>query len=141
MSDFFNSDMKLFLDHRVDWARLIRLRRGPDVDAAEELAVYKMMLESADGICADLAEITINAKALSAGRNLLFANIKDPNQRPFKDVPDLAAYMDMSFAKKALSDLEAERKAAAAKPPETPKEAAPEKKPETPAAKPEVVPA
>ena len=27
-----------------------------------------------------VAEITINAKALSAGRNLLFANIKDPNQ-------------------------------------------------------------
>jgi alkylation response protein AidB-like acyl-CoA dehydrogenase len=58
MGDFFNSDMKLFLDHRVDWARLTRLRRGPDVDAAEELAVYKMMLESADEICGDLAEST-----------------------------------------------------------------------------------
>jgi alkylation response protein AidB-like acyl-CoA dehydrogenase len=56
MSDFFNSDMQLFLDGRVDWPRITRLRRGADVDAAEELAVYKMMLESAGQVCADLEE-------------------------------------------------------------------------------------
>jgi len=56
MSDFFNSDMQLFLDGRVDWPRITRLRRGADVNPAEELAVYKMMLASAAEVCADLEE-------------------------------------------------------------------------------------
>ena len=65
---------------------------------------------------AAISEITINAKALSAGRNLLFANIKEADKRPFKDVPDVAAYFEMSYVKKALEDLDLERKANAAKP-------------------------
>jgi ABC-type nitrate/sulfonate/bicarbonate transport system substrate-binding protein len=66
----------------------------------------------------DTAEVTINGKALSAARNLLFANIKDPAKRPFSDVPEIKGYIDSSYAKKALEDLEAEKKVLAAKPPE-----------------------
>jgi ABC-type nitrate/sulfonate/bicarbonate transport system substrate-binding protein len=66
----------------------------------------------------DVAEVAINGKALSAARYLLFAAIKDPNQRPFKELPDLRSYIDTDFAKKALDDLEAEKKAAALKPAE-----------------------
>lgn len=66
----------------------------------------------------DTAEVTINGKALSAARNLLFASIKDPAKRPFGHVPDVKAFIDSSFAKKALEDLEAEKKAVAAKPSE-----------------------
>ncbi len=97
----------------------------------------------------DVAEITINGKALNAARNVLFVRIKEADKRPFKDLPDLKAFIDMSFATKALAALEAEKKAAASKPPaaatppakdgdkprdappataEKPKEAAPEKK-------------
>lgn len=65
---------------------------------------------------AAISEITINAKALSAGRNLLFANIKEADKRPFKDVPDVDAYFEMSYVKKALEALDLERKANAAKP-------------------------
>jgi ABC-type nitrate/sulfonate/bicarbonate transport system substrate-binding protein len=89
----------------------------------------------------DTHEATINGKALSAARNILFAGIKDPNQRPFKDVPDIKAYIDSTYAKKALEDLAAEKKAALEpKPPapkapeaEKPKGEAPAKKEETPA--------
>jgi len=65
----------------------------------------------------DTAEVNINAKALNAGRNLLFARIKDPNQRPFKDVPDVKSIVDSSIAVKVLAELEAEKKAAAEKKP------------------------
>jgi len=103
----------------------------------------------------DTTEVTINGKALSAARNLLFANIKDPAKRPFGQVPDIKSYIDSSFAKKALEDLEAEKKAIAAKPAENgnpspiqeapaakaaegekPREEAPAKKEEKPAASP-----
>jgi hypothetical protein len=84
----------------------------------------------------DIAELTINAKALGAARNILFASIKDPNQRPFKDVPDVKGFIDMTFAKKALEALEAEKKAEG----EKPKGDAPAKKEETPAAPPPAAP-
>jgi len=86
----------------------------------------------------DLAEVIINARALSAARNLLFARIKEADKRPFKTVPPVADFIDMSFAKKAIADLQAEHKAAAAKPvpPADAKPAAPDtdKKAETPPA-------
>lgn len=68
----------------------------------------------------DIAEVTINAKALSAGRNLLFAAIKDPKQRPFAEIPEVGAFIDMTFANKATADLELERKAAETKVPPAP---------------------
>jgi hypothetical protein len=78
----------------------------------------------------DIAEVTINGKALSAARNLLFANIKEPDKRPFGVVPDVKSFVDMSYAKQAMADLEAEKKAA------PPKGEAPAKKEEKPAAPP-----
>jgi hypothetical protein len=51
---FFNADMELFIDHRVDWQRLLRLRRGPDVSASEELDTYKMIMRTAGDACADI---------------------------------------------------------------------------------------
>jgi ABC-type nitrate/sulfonate/bicarbonate transport system substrate-binding protein len=65
----------------------------------------------------DIAEVAINAKALSAARNLLFASIKDPKQRPFSEVPDVKAFVDSSMATKALAELESQRKAAINAPP------------------------
>jgi ABC-type nitrate/sulfonate/bicarbonate transport system substrate-binding protein len=84
----------------------------------------------------DTAEVNINARALSAARNLLFARIKDPEQRPFKTAVAVDDYIEMRFAKQALDDLAAEKKAAAEKPPQSPAEKprgeAPPKKDETP---------
>ena len=73
----------------------------------------------------DIAEVNINAKALSAARNLLFARIKDPEKRPFKTPVAVDDYIEMSFAKKALEDLEAEKKVATTKPPENANSAGP----------------
>jgi ABC-type nitrate/sulfonate/bicarbonate transport system substrate-binding protein len=74
----------------------------------------------------DTAEATINGKALSAARNILFASIKDPAKRPFGAVPDVKGFIDSTFATKALDDLETEKKAIAAKPPENGNPPAPE---------------
>ena len=51
---FFNADMELFVDHRVDWDRLLRFRRGPDVSVSEELDTYKMIMRTAGDVCADI---------------------------------------------------------------------------------------
>jgi len=53
-NDFFNADMEFFIDHRVDWQRLIELRRGPDAAAAEEVETYKMVMQTAGDVCADI---------------------------------------------------------------------------------------
>jgi hypothetical protein len=54
--EFFNPDMELFIDGRVDWARFFRFRRpGEDVDVAEEVATYKMILRTVGEICGDIA--------------------------------------------------------------------------------------
>ena len=39
--EFFHRDMQLFIDHRVDWERYFRLRRGDDVNVADEVETYK----------------------------------------------------------------------------------------------------
>jgi 3-(methylthio)propanoyl-CoA dehydrogenase len=55
--EFFNRDIELFIDGRVDWARLFRFRRpGEDVNPAEEVATYKMILRTAGEICCDIAQ-------------------------------------------------------------------------------------
>jgi alkylation response protein AidB-like acyl-CoA dehydrogenase len=51
---FFNADMQLFIDHRVDWERLLRLRHGRDVSVPDELDTYKMILRTAADVCADI---------------------------------------------------------------------------------------
>src|SRR5262245_1257850 len=53
-TDFFNDDMRLFIDHRVDWARYFQLKRGNDVDPVAEVETYKTILESTGEICADI---------------------------------------------------------------------------------------
>jgi len=52
---FFNADMESFVDRRVDWERLLRLRRGPDVSVSEEVETYKTILRTAGEVCADIA--------------------------------------------------------------------------------------
>ena len=53
-TDFFNDDMRLFIDRRVDWARYFELKRGKDVDPVAEVETYKTILESTGEICADI---------------------------------------------------------------------------------------
>lgn len=84
----------------------------------------------------DSVEAGINGKALGAARNLLFARIKDPNQRPFKDIPEVKDFVDSSFAAKALADLAAEKKAAAEKKPDEKPAAPPPKVGDDPTAAP-----
>jgi hypothetical protein len=103
----------------------------------------------------DIKEVNINARALSAARNLLFARIKDPEKRPFKTPVAVDDFVEMSYAKKAIDDLEAEKKAVAEKPPgngnppapgpksatgETPKEKTPAMKDEKPQPPPSATP-
>jgi len=55
--DFFNPDMEIFIDGRVDWTRLFRFRRpGEKVNVNEEVATYKMILRTVGEICADIAQ-------------------------------------------------------------------------------------
>ena len=53
-TDFFNDDMRLFLDHRVDWARYFRLKRGEGLDVAAEVDTYKTILQTTGDICAEI---------------------------------------------------------------------------------------
>ena len=52
--EFFNSDMQLFLDHRVDWERYVRLRRTDAVNVAEEIETYKTILRTIGEVCEDI---------------------------------------------------------------------------------------
>ena len=52
--EFFHQDMKLFVDHRVDWVRYFRLLRGADVDVAGEIETYRSILSTLGDICADI---------------------------------------------------------------------------------------
>src|SRR5262249_7844123 len=54
--EFFHRDMQLFIDHRFDWARYLRLRRGEHVNVADEVATYKDGLRTTDEICQAIAE-------------------------------------------------------------------------------------
>jgi alkylation response protein AidB-like acyl-CoA dehydrogenase len=53
-SDFFNEDMRLFIDHRVDWEGFFRLHRGDDVDVAAEVDTFRDLLRTTGEICADI---------------------------------------------------------------------------------------
>jgi len=79
----------------------------------------------------DIAEANINAKAMSAARNLLFTRIKDPAKRPFQTAVTVDKHVDMSFAKKALAEIEsaekAEKTTSATKPDDGAKKSSPAK--------------
>ena len=53
--EFFNRDIELFIDHRVDWPRYFRLRREDGVHAADEVATYKAILGTLADICEEIA--------------------------------------------------------------------------------------
>jgi hypothetical protein len=52
--DFFNPDIHLYVDHRVDWPRYFRLRRAESVNPAEEVETYKQVLGTLADICEDI---------------------------------------------------------------------------------------
>ncbi len=52
--DFFNQDMELFIDHRVDWERYFRLYRREETQPAEEIETFKMILRTIGDVCADI---------------------------------------------------------------------------------------
>jgi alkylation response protein AidB-like acyl-CoA dehydrogenase len=52
--EFFNSDMQLFLDHRVDWTRYFHLRRPDAVNVAEEIETYRTILRTVGEVCEDI---------------------------------------------------------------------------------------
>jgi hypothetical protein len=53
-TDFFNDDMRLFIDHRVDWKQYFHLKRGDDVDVAAEVETFKTILQTTGEICAEI---------------------------------------------------------------------------------------
>jgi len=54
--EFFHRDMQLFIDHRFDWARYFKLRRGDGVAVADEVATFKEVLSTTGEICQAIAE-------------------------------------------------------------------------------------
>lgn len=54
MQPFFHSDMRFFLDQRVDWKSLLELERGQAVQVEEELATYVSVLETLAEVCEDI---------------------------------------------------------------------------------------
>jgi alkylation response protein AidB-like acyl-CoA dehydrogenase len=53
---FFHRDMELFIDHRFDWERYLRLRRGGTVNVDDEVATYKDVLRTTAEICEAIEE-------------------------------------------------------------------------------------
>jgi alkylation response protein AidB-like acyl-CoA dehydrogenase len=51
---FFNRDMQLFFDHRMDWGRYLRLHRGADVSIDEELDAFRMAMRTVGEVSEDI---------------------------------------------------------------------------------------
>jgi hypothetical protein len=51
--EYFNADMALFLEHRFDWKRHLKLRRGADA-GGEDLETYRTVLVTAAEVCEDI---------------------------------------------------------------------------------------
>jgi alkylation response protein AidB-like acyl-CoA dehydrogenase len=54
--EYFNADMALFLDHRVEWTRYFQRRQGGDTNVAAELDIYRSILQTAAQVCEDIEE-------------------------------------------------------------------------------------
>ena len=71
---FFHQDMKLFIDHRVDWPRYFRLLRGAGVDVPGEIETYRSILSTLGDICEDIEAgailTTANLRAIRPGFGL-----------------------------------------------------------------------
>jgi hypothetical protein len=50
MLEYFNSGMRLYLDHLVDWEGILTLRRGEAVDAKAEVDSFRLVLETVAGL-------------------------------------------------------------------------------------------
>ena len=53
--EFFNTDMQLFIDRRVDWERYFRLRRPDVLNVREEVETYQTILHTVGEVCEDIA--------------------------------------------------------------------------------------
>ena len=52
MADFYNASMRFYVDHMIDWSRLLELRRGDDVDPDAEVGAFRSILETAGELAA-----------------------------------------------------------------------------------------
>jgi len=52
MADYFNTGMRLYLDHLVDWKALLEIRSGGAVDVDAEVGAYRTILETAGALAA-----------------------------------------------------------------------------------------
>ena len=53
-SEFFNKDISIFLEKRVDWETFFRLKSAEDFDLGQELDTFKTILSSLGEICEDI---------------------------------------------------------------------------------------
>jgi alkylation response protein AidB-like acyl-CoA dehydrogenase len=54
-TEFFHRDMLVFVDHRFDWARYLRLKHGDGVDVADQVATFRDVLRTTGEICESIA--------------------------------------------------------------------------------------
>ncbi len=55
-NQYFNRDMQIFIDHRVDWQRLFELGRDEPTAVEAELETYRMILGTVADVCTDIEE-------------------------------------------------------------------------------------
>ena len=73
---------------------------------AEEI-VSLIKYDKAKWTDTDTKAADINARAISAARNILFSSVKDKSKRPFRVPPKVDDLIDSEFVDRALSDLKA----------------------------------
>jgi alkylation response protein AidB-like acyl-CoA dehydrogenase len=52
VTDYFNTGMRLYLDHLIDWKALLEIRSGGTVDVDSEVGAYRTILETAGAMAA-----------------------------------------------------------------------------------------
>jgi len=52
VTEYFNTGMRLYLDHLIDWKTLIGIRSGGTVDVDTEVGAYRTILETASALAA-----------------------------------------------------------------------------------------
>jgi len=52
VADYFNTGMRLYLDHLIDWKALLEIRSGGAVDVEAEVGAYRTILETAGALAA-----------------------------------------------------------------------------------------
>ena len=54
MSRYLNDVVRMYLDEMIDWAPVLRMQKGEDVDVDAERAALGEVLETAAAICAEI---------------------------------------------------------------------------------------